>query len=134
MKLALLNPNGQIVSAFVEQSAVSLSVFVNFRERRQEYYLVTGACTEVCVQGTEDGERESASFDRLLLSPESDFERAMLHEVQFELMDKDQLWLIWLKSTVYQGHGASVAAQVVSQQEYIQALRCEQQESVKRYT
>lgn len=92
MQVKIYNPHGEVQSVFIELTQLCLNIYVNFKNKHPNYYWVYGPGNlELCVE----------EFDKVLFIAENSIEKEFLQCINFDLMNKDQLWSIFIKDVIY---------------------------------
>ena len=108
MKIKINNPNKIVHSAFFQESKSkdSFSVFINTYEKRVWFDSVMSGNFEIVwyYHVEDDGEFEypPEGYDTVHLIAETQEENLILGRFRFMLMDKDQLWILFPKDTVWE--------------------------------
>ena len=93
MKLKIANNNGIVTSAHFEEAELSFSLYINTKERHLRPDIETSEKGERSwIYSVQDG--EEFIYDEVTLIAESTAEEKALDRYAFELLDKNQLWLM----------------------------------------
>ena len=103
MKITIYNPNNQVQFAKSDCNDLSLSVLVDFRDRWPDYFWITGSTVELFVYNEPPVDDEYKELDKVIFEPENDLEKELLSCIKFDLLNKDQLWALFVMPAVYEG-------------------------------
>ena len=98
MKLEVENSNGIVYSAFVKDSGLSFSLFINTRERHVDF---DSTCSgDGFIEFWFDTPNMFADDDKIeadivKLTAEDEKDKEILRRFRFELHDKDQIWILF---------------------------------------
>jgi hypothetical protein len=107
MKLIVNNPHGIVTSAFFKEAELSFSLYINTKERKRYPDCYGSNCHGGKSNSFEltyfkNPDDNSIDSDEVILIAESEKDEMFLSCLHFELMSKDQLWIIFLPSEVYE--------------------------------
>ena len=101
MKLEVKNPAGRVTNAFFEINKDCLSLFINtsIKGLRPCFY---GYCSD--GDTFEVGYHYRKKCDEVILYPENKKEIEMLRRPNFELHNKNEMWIIFPNPKIYKNH------------------------------
>lgn len=99
MKLKVINPNNIIQNAFTRQNDLSFNLIINTVKKwlRPSRILTTEKHLAVIY-----GDPYQASPDSVNLFAENNLDMEIFHRLRFELLDTDQLWILFPADEVTQ--------------------------------
>lgn len=96
MRIEISNSFNQIHSVFYNVNKLALNLYINFQNKWPEFYWITGGITELYVH-----EKDSFDMDKVTFIPENATEERLLDCINFDLLNKDQLWTIFVAEELY---------------------------------
>ena len=108
MKIKINNPNKIVCSAFFKEakSKDSFSVFINTYKKRVWFDSVMSGNFEIVwyyhVEDDNELECRPEGCDTVRLIAETQEENLILERFRFMLMEKDQLWILFPKDSVWE--------------------------------
>lgn len=100
MKIEVINPNKIVDSAFITETDLAFSVFINTAERYVYPNCMGFGSKELTFEFFPETE-ESFPFDIVKVTAENEEEEAKFHRLHFLLDEKDQLWYLFPVEHVY---------------------------------
>lgn len=99
MKVQVLNPNNIVQNAFIKQTDLSFSLFINTVDKWRRYEShSSGYDTHISDHPSQAWHYES---DTVIIIAETDHDSEIFGRIPFELHDTDQLWILFPKQVVY---------------------------------
>lgn len=101
MRIEIRNPNGIVTGAFAQDHGELLSVFINMKERWVRHSFTTSCDGEWGIGYDPDEMGIDDKPDEVMLFADTKRERELLKNLHFELLNKDQLWMIFVPKELY---------------------------------
>lgn len=104
MRIEIKNPLRIVDDVFIQRSEKSLSLFVNTKQRgiRPDAYGSGDDYFELYYYADiAEKPFEELKFDHVKIVADNDEEKMFLSCLHFELMSKNQLWIIFLPEEIY---------------------------------
>jgi len=102
MKAIIHNPNKLVESVVARVTELSFGIYINFCDDGVYYQLAHGPGNlELYAWDKEPDDSEYTEPDKILLIAENETEKQFLGCIHFELWDRGQLWLMFVKDEVY---------------------------------